>query len=265
MTFDFDSKVDPQVEITDTSIEDIQDALEKYNNHTHAIASTSNPFSMGLTINSSVRDENNESIPEGTVIIALGNHSIELDNVPTLTKSGVALSIDDERTIYNCDLEQGNAVVQLNEQSGFIDSGLLESALRTEINNVITFPSVDNEPIEKLLLISPQSIYYLRSASFILDAATGSTVDVELILKDYNSESGEQTNERNIWTGQINNNQPFINNFITFTVQTTNNNTLIYPISEEFNNFTNVVLRITASSGNISSINSNLMLNKGTL
>jgi len=265
MTFEFDSKVNPQVKITDTSIENIQDALEKYNNHTHAIASTSNPFSMGLTINSSIRDENNESIPEGTIITGLGNHSIELSNEATLTKTGVALSVDDERTIYNCDLEQGNTTVQLNEQSGFIDSGLLENALRTEINNIITFPNVENEPVEKFLLILPSNIYYLRAASFILDADVGSTTNIELILRDYDRESNEQVNDRVIWAGQLANVENFIRNFIPFPVQTTDNNTLIFPRNQDFNEFTQIVLRITASTGNISSVNSNLLLSKGVL
>lgn len=267
MTFDFDSQVEPQVSITETGLDDIQSALQAYNNHRHAVASTGNPFSMGIVTGASIKDEGNKVVPSGTVINSLDQATITMSDSAKADATGITLEVDGKILLYNCDLTDGSNVVNLNSQIGFMDPDILDRALSEDLNGSITntnAPDGDGSPREFYLMMSPFSPYYVSSISLLKDVDSGSnSVKLEFVIYDIDSDDGSTVDEHIIWSEDV------VNTLTRYTKefvqQTTSSNTLLKSINSSSSVYSRLVLRLKETNGSVNSLGYNIRLRKVVL
>jgi len=266
MTFEFDSKVHPKVGISETELDDIQSALMSYNQHRHAIASTGNPASMGVTVNLSVEDDGEGVIPQGSVINSFDNTTITIDQSASATQNDLTIRVGGNLLIYNCSTVKDSKDITLNPQVGFMDSYILDRVLTNDINGSITntkAPDGLGNPRELYIMMSPDSPYYISSINLMMQGGRSSSLDLDFIIRDIDNANNSLVDERVIWSKTIDSNLTRINK--SFIQQSTTFNTYLKAIDSSSEVYSRLLVKINNSEGLIESLNYNLQLYKVVL
>ena len=179
---EFDSGVNPKIDLGDenTPIEPIQSALEKYNNHTHYYANTGNPFSMGISLDSTIEyPEDTTIIPNGTEIVELRSNSIVINTNSPRNLEDIRLIVDDNIVLDGCSINQNSDVVQLNPVSGFVNFTHVENSSVHDLNGSIDISSFTTGSGTMLfpLLLNTSYVRFLVKAKFVTDTGTA-TIDI---------------------------------------------------------------------------------------
>lgn len=273
MQVEFNSKVHPKASLGDLAsgigIEPLPSMLDKYNNHTHAIASTGNAYSMGVRIGDTVESVSNPGLfITGTHVleITVSGTKLVLSQPVTQTSQGIRIQINSDWFLDNCNVTAGSTEVVLQPQHGFISSKHLEATLTTEYYGSLTIPKNPPPNVSSFEYIPVSNLYspnYIYSISFVC-STYGNSVDtasanLKVIKVSYNGNESIHTTLLNQLIDTS------ISEPVFFPNQSRSSNTLMLPYdnANPFND--HILFQVGNITGPLNAINYSITLIKSIL
>lgn len=272
MQIEFDSKVQPKANLGDIAsgigTDSLPSMLDKYNNHTHSIASTGNAYSMGVQIGDTVESVLNPGLfGTGTVVNEITDHGSKLilSNPATQTLQGIRLQINSDWFLDNCSVEGGSNEVLLNPQHGFINSKHLEASLTIEHQGSINIPknpppgtqNFEYKPVTNLY--SPQYVYSMSFVCSTYGSVDTASAEFKVIKVKYN---GNDPIHTTLYDQVV---DTTIQQPIIFPNQSKSNNTLLLPYSDNYPFQDHLIFKVGNISGPVNAINYSVTLIKSIL